>query len=110
MRCGSGEASHRTLRVILGAFVISGPELGHAALGHVGGCDAVRDAKQERQADEYAARLLITSRGFREAERLYGPNEHAIAQHLEVTPALVRVWREMQRRQRLVRCWPLGRR
>lgn len=76
-----------------------GHELGHAHFGHAGGCDPDRGAKQERLADEYAARLLITADEYRDAEQLHGPNEHAIALALDVTPALVRVWRRIHERR-----------
>jgi len=49
-------------------------ELGHAAYGHT-----VSDAKAERQADEYAARLLITEGDYRRAETMFGQDVDTLA-------------------------------
>lgn len=64
-------------------------ELGHAAYGHT-----VSDAKAERQADEYAARLLITEGDYRRAETMFGQDVDTLAYELNVTPSLVIAWRE----------------
>jgi Zn-dependent peptidase ImmA (M78 family) len=63
-------------------------ELGHAAFGD----DCSTDAN-ERRADEYGARLAITRREFRRAERLVGPDDESMAAELEVTGDLIRAWR-----------------
>ncbi|WP_458681910.1 ImmA/IrrE family metallo-endopeptidase [Prescottella equi] len=76
-----------------------GHELGHIVHGHGPGCDPDTYARQERAADEYAARLLISHDDYRLAEMLYGPNTLAIALHLEVTEALVRTWQHIERRR-----------
>lgn len=70
-------------------------ELGHAHYGHeVHG----HYAAQERQADAYAAELLITPESYREAERVVGHHLHALANELEVTVALVSAWQRFQRK------------
>jgi Zn-dependent peptidase ImmA (M78 family) len=70
-------------------------ELGHATLRHGQTLDARVHQRQERQADEYAARLLIDSAEFEETERLYSSDTDTLAYHLGVTPKLIRVWREL---------------
>lgn len=72
-----------------------GHELGHA----IAGDEAVEDprfaARQERAADQFAARLLINRREVEIAERAYGPNWPKIAHELGVTEHLLGVWLEM---------------
>lgn len=66
-------------------------EMGHWHYGH----DWTRDhnrAKDEWQADLYAARLLISAAEYALAEHLHGPHPGAIAKELEVTRRLVEVW------------------
>lgn len=73
-------------------------ECGHWVHGH----DWTRDhdrARDERQADEYAARLLITPAGYAEAERVAGEHVGAIARELGVTARLVELWRDSYLRQ-----------
>lgn len=67
-------------------------ECGHWAHGHdwTAAHDRPRD---ERQADAYAARLLITSAAYAEAEALVGPHPGALARELGVTARLVDLWR-----------------
>lgn len=74
-------------------------ELGHAHHGHLCSPDEGESARQERQADEYAARLLISGDAFVAAERACGPHTGAIAHHLEVLPRLVHVWRDLYQRK-----------
>ncbi|EHK86418.1 hypothetical protein AK37_01682 [Rhodococcus pyridinivorans AK37] len=76
-----------------------GHELGHHHYGHRCALDDLLHAKQERQADEFAAQLLITPAEYREAERLHGTHEGAIAHHLGVTVRIVRVWKELWMRR-----------
>lgn len=64
-------------------------ELGHAHYGH-----KVSTPKNERQADSYAAQLLITEEAYRRAEEAYGTNIEKLAYELEVTPSLVIAWRQ----------------
>ncbi|MFC9764355.1 ImmA/IrrE family metallo-endopeptidase [Rhodococcus jostii] len=76
-----------------------GHELGHVEFGHPPGCDPCIYARQERVADEYAARILITRSEYKEAEAQHGPCVPALAHHLQVTEALVRTWRSMELRR-----------
>jgi Zn-dependent peptidase ImmA (M78 family) len=67
-------------------------ECGHHALGHdwTRPFDRERD---ERQADTYAARLLITPEAYAAAEALVGAHDGALARELNVTARLVELWR-----------------
>ncbi|WP_087138658.1 ImmA/IrrE family metallo-endopeptidase [Mycetocola reblochoni] len=67
--------------------VVVAHELGHARYGHT--CDSPRE---ERQADRFAAQLLIRPRDYEQAERV-SADAHAIAEELNVTPRLVEVYR-----------------
>lgn len=70
-------------------------ELGHAHHGHdVHG----HYAAQERQADEFAAQLLITPEAYWRAERVVGHHLHALANELDVTTVLVAAWQRCQRK------------
>lgn len=68
-------------------------ELGHAWHGHdwTRAHDRERD---ERQADAYAARLLISPTDYAFAERIVGCHPGALAKELGVTRRLVELWRE----------------
>lgn len=70
-------------------------ELGHHTYDHHPADDPVLHNRQERRADEYAARMLIDPDAYREAESHYGPHAGAIAWSLGVTRHLVEVWRVM---------------
>jgi len=73
-------------------------ECGHWAYGH----DWTRDhdrPRDERQADLYAARLLITPAAYREAEQIVGTHLGALARELNVTVRLVELWRDAYLRQ-----------
>jgi len=68
-------------------------EMGHWHYGH----DWTRDhdrARDERQADLYAAKLLISPLEYALAEQVVGPHPTPLARELGVTPQLVRVWQE----------------
>lgn len=68
-------------------------ECGHWVLGH----DWTNDhdhARDERDADTYAARLLISPEAYAAAEALVGPHDGAIARELVVTADLLPLWRE----------------
>lgn len=69
-------------------------ELAHVALRHDPAATGWVAARQEREADKWAARLLITPEAYREAELAHGPHPGAIASELEVTTHLVNVWRD----------------
>lgn len=63
-------------------------ELGHAYYGH-----GYSDDRAEREADRYAANLLIDAESYAALER-WGLDEHAIADELDVTVDIVRAYRE----------------
>lgn len=65
-------------------------ELGHAHYGH-GAHGGPRD---EREADQYAARLLISPDAYAAAEALVGEHPGALARELGVTRRLVELRRE----------------
>lgn len=62
-------------------------ELAHAHYGHE--CD---HGPEDRQADKYAAQLLISPERYAYAERV-NPDEWAIAEELDVTVKVVRDYR-----------------
>ncbi|MFY9190204.1 MAG: ImmA/IrrE family metallo-endopeptidase [Lawsonella sp.] len=64
-------------------------EIGHLHYGH-----KRRTRKAEKQANRYAARLLIDPTKYREAEAAYGTNVNKLAYELDVTPVIVRAYRE----------------
>lgn len=66
-------------------------ELGHATFGDQGPCTL----REERRADQFAAHLLIRPEDYAAAEQQHEGHLGAIAHELEVTPHLVRVWRDM---------------
>lgn len=53
----------------------------HAWFGHGGPCTL----ETEAWVDEQAAGLLVTSQAYERAEKIHGPNIHAIADELDVT-------------------------
>jgi Zn-dependent peptidase ImmA (M78 family) len=84
--------SARTMRSVLAH------ELGHAALGHtVTTHDALR-RRQERQADAWAARLLITPAAYAAAEALRGTHRASLAFELGVTVELVIAFQDLLQR------------
>ncbi|WIA97655.1 ImmA/IrrE family metallo-endopeptidase [Curtobacterium sp. MCBA15_004] len=68
-------------------------ELGHVHHGHT--CDLGADSPIERQADAYAARLLIEPTEYARAELLYSGDVHAIADELCVTVDLVQAFQSL---------------
>lgn len=64
-------------------------ELGHAHYGHT-----ASTPKSERQADKYAARLLINEDDYRHAESTYGADTETLSFILNVSPGLIEAWRE----------------
>lgn len=75
-------------------------EIGHRHHGH----DWTREhdrATDERQADTYAARLLISPTDYALAERLVGHHPGALAKELGVTARLVELWRQSYERRHL---------
>ncbi|MCK7661997.1 ImmA/IrrE family metallo-endopeptidase [Corynebacterium antarcticum] len=67
-------------------------ELGHAALGHMSSPPPWLRPRQEREADAFAADLLVSSETYAAAEDLHGNHHGAIASELYVTRHLVDVW------------------
>lgn len=78
---------HPTLR-----YCTLAHELGHALNNHDSKAEAWLRDRQEREADIFAANVLIDPSEYKSAELLYGPHPGAIAQELGVTNHLVTVW------------------
>ena len=74
-------------------------ELGHAALDHEVRGDLPRwiVVRQDKDADEWAARLLISEVEYAVAESIH-PAPSAIARELEVTLHLLEVWQRLHER------------
>lgn len=70
-----------------------GHELGHAHFGHTSPQSEAECRLQERQANDYAAQLLVTPADYAAAEALHGPHIGNLAFHLGVTPAVITSWR-----------------
>lgn len=68
-------------------------ELGHAHYGDTPTGNGYYDQRQERRADEYAAQLLISPIEFEAAATWHHGHLPAIADELEVTKHLLRVWK-----------------
>lgn len=75
-------------------------ELGHAALGHYAGDDIPEwlYSRQEKEAEEWAAKLLISTADYARAEQLYGSHPGILARELGVTVRLVEAWRRCHER------------
>ena len=71
-------------------------ELGHAHYGH-----KVTTPKNERQADSYAAQLLITEEAYRATEVAYGTNVEKLAFELNVAPNIIEAWRALYERPKI---------
>lgn len=84
--------SARTMRSVLAH------ELGHAALGHTVTTHPAIRRRQERQADAWAARLLITPAAYAAAEALRGTHRASLAFELGVTVELVIAFQELLQR------------
>lgn len=84
--------SARTTRSVLAH------ELGHAVLRHAPAASDALRARQERQADAWAARLLISRQAYAAAEQLRGPHPASLAFELGVTVELVSAYQGMLRR------------
>lgn len=74
-------------------------ELGHAAHGDTPTGNGHFDQRQERRADEYAARLLINPTDFESAAIWHHGHLPAIADELEVTQHLLKTWQSLYERQ-----------
>ncbi|MFJ4255025.1 ImmA/IrrE family metallo-endopeptidase [Microbacterium sp. NPDC090003] len=84
--------SARTTRSVLAH------ELGHATLRHAPTTHTRLRARQERQADAWAARLLISPQAYAAAEHLRGPHPASLAFELDVTVELVAAYQALLRR------------
>ena len=74
-------------------------ELGHAAHRDTPTGNGHYDQRQERRADEYAARLLINPTDFKAAAIWHHGHLPAIADELEVTQHLLKTWQTLHERQ-----------
>lgn len=72
-------------------------ELGHAHHGHVRTHDDRYDARAEREADRYAADMLINPVEYALAEEMYGCTVAGLAYHLDVVPRFIEIWRSARR-------------
>lgn len=99
---GGFDPSTRTIRLSPGMTrrttrSVLAHELGHAQLGHIPPTSAAIRAQQERRADEWAARRLISPLAYAEAEKLRGPHLASLAFELEVTVELVTAFQRLLR-------------
>lgn len=99
---GGFDPAARTIRLAPGMSArttrsVLAHELGHAHLGHVPTSTPAIRAHQERQADEWAARRLITPRAYAEAEEVRGPHVASLAFELGVTIELVTAFQRLLR-------------
>ena len=76
-------------------------ELGHAHLGHGPAPTPAIRAHQERQADEWAARRLITPAAYAAAEQLRGTHLASLAFELDVTIEIVLAFQRVLSREHL---------
>lgn len=74
-------------------------ELGHAAHGDTPTGNGHFDQRQERRADEFAARLLINPTDFESAAVWHHGHLPAIADELEVTQHILKTWQSLYERQ-----------
>ncbi|MFJ2553348.1 ImmA/IrrE family metallo-endopeptidase [Microbacterium sp. NPDC087591] len=100
---GGYDHSAMTIRLAPGMSVrtatsVLAHELGHAALGHTVSTHPEARARQERRADEWAARLLISPAAYAAAEALRGPHRASLAFELGVTVELVEAYQRMLQR------------
>lgn len=80
-------------------------EIGHAHHNHAWTDDTALFAKQEHEADIFAAHLLITPADYAYAEELAGHHPGAIAKELCVSEHYVTLWRETYRTGRRGHLW-----
>jgi len=100
---GAYEPQTSTIRVTPGltrraTCSVLAHELAHAILGHTPTTDPAIRARQERRADEWAARRLITADAYAEAERVRGTHPASLAFELGVTIEIVSAYQQLLRR------------
>ncbi|MCK2037450.1 ImmA/IrrE family metallo-endopeptidase [Microbacterium sp. SSW1-49] len=100
---GGYDHSALTIRLAPGMSVrtttsVLAHELGHATLGHTVSAHPEVRARQERRADEWAARLLISPEAYAAAEAVRGPHRASLAFELGVTVELVEAYQRMLQR------------
>jgi len=78
--------------------IVLAHELGHAWHSHQPTSDPRRKARQEREADEHAAMLLVQPWQHRHAELMYGPSVGAVAAELGVPARFVERLRDVVKR------------
>lgn len=76
-------------------------ELGHAAHGDLPTGNGYFDQRQERRADEYAAQLLISPADFEASAIWHQDCLPAIADDLEVTQHLLKIWMDLFQSRKL---------
>lgn len=76
-------------------------ELGHAAHGDLPTGNGYFDQRQERHADEYAAHLLINPADFEASAIWHQDHLPAIADDLEVTHHLLKIWMDLFQSRKL---------
>ena len=74
-------------------------ELAHHALDHDPAATGWVHDRQERQANEWAARLLISPTEYQQAETLYGPQPQLLAHELGVTVKVLKTWTSIYERK-----------
>lgn len=74
-------------------------ELAHHALGHDPAATGWVHDRQERQANEWAARQLISPTDYKLAETLYGPQQPLLAHELGVTVKVLKTWTSIYERK-----------
>lgn len=100
---GGYEPQTRTIRVAPGlsrrtTCSVLAHELAHAVLGHAPTSDPVTRRRQERRADEWAARLLISPAEYADAEAARGTHPASLAFELGVTIEIVTAYQRLLRR------------
>lgn len=73
-------------------------EIGHHVLGHLPQPFGPLRKRQERAANEWAARHLISAAGYAEAERIHEGHVGTIAHTLDVHPELVIAYQRILQR------------
>lgn len=81
-------------------------ELGHATLGHTTHENGWFAQRQERTADRWAARMLISPVEYELAERLHGTHLGGIAHELGVTTHILATWQGLYERTHVRRPAP----